>query len=307
MTTSVTAAVQQVIDRFGRIDVLVNNAGIGSMGAAEENSVAQAQGVFDVNVFGVMRMAKAVLPHMRAQGRGRIINLSSVLGFLPSPYMAVYAASKHAIEGYSESLDHEIREHGVRALLVEPAYTNTGFEAKQSAARHAPAGLRGAAARLRRRMMAAAIKDGDDPAIVAKVIVTAATDPKPKLRYTAGPRPDAPAHCAASLLPGSSTSRSASSTGWPADACPRQSPRKKETHRERRMAEIRPLVFPAGGKRPAPTDQHPDHTTRLAAVRSARRNAPGGFAARGRQRRPVRLGAAALFRGFMHDQTMYDR
>ncbi|MEU1448913.1 SDR family NAD(P)-dependent oxidoreductase [Streptomyces mirabilis] len=74
-----------------------------------------------------MRMVK-VLPHMRAQGRGRIINISSVLGFMPRPYMAVYAASKHAIEGYTGSMDHEIRDHGLRALLVEPAYTRTGFE-----------------------------------------------------------------------------------------------------------------------------------------------------------------------------------
>ena len=81
---SVTAAVQQVIERFGRIDVLVNNAGVGSIGAAEENSVAQAQAVFDINVFGVMRMVKEVLPHMRAQGRGRIVSLSSVLGVHPA-------------------------------------------------------------------------------------------------------------------------------------------------------------------------------------------------------------------------------
>lgn len=126
---SVAAAVQEVSERFGRIDVLVNNAGVGSIGAAEETSVAQAQAVFDTNVFGVMRMVNEVLPHMRAQRRGRIINISSVLGFLPQPYMAAYAASKHAIEGYTESLDHEIRDHGVRALIVEPAYTRTGFEA----------------------------------------------------------------------------------------------------------------------------------------------------------------------------------
>ncbi|WP_208329629.1 oxidoreductase [Streptomyces bluensis] len=182
---SVVAVVQQVIDRFGRIDVLVNNAGMGLMGAAEENSVAQAQVVFDVNVFGVMRMVKAVLPHMRARGRGRIINLSSVVGFLPSPYMAVYSASKHAIEGYSESLDHEVREHGVRALVVQPAYTNTGFEAN-SPRPDTPLEVYADQRRAFDRMMETAIKGGDDPAIVAKVIVAAATDPKPKLRYTAG-------------------------------------------------------------------------------------------------------------------------
>ena len=183
---SVTAAVEQVVAQFGRIDVLVNNAGMGAVGAAEESSVALAQDVFDVNVFGVMRMTKAVLPHMRAQGRGRIINVSSVVGFLPSPYMAVYAGSKHAIEGYSESLDHEVREHGVRALLVEPAYTSTGFEAN-SPRPDTPLQVYADQRRAYDRMMETAIKDGDDPAIVAKVIVAAATDPKPKLRYTAGP------------------------------------------------------------------------------------------------------------------------
>ncbi|MFD8765014.1 oxidoreductase [Streptomyces mirabilis] len=183
---SVSAAVQEVSERFGRIDVLVNNAGVGSMGAAEETSVEQAQGVFDTNVFGVMRMVNEVLPHMRAQRRGRIINISSVLGFLPQPYMAVYAASKHAIEGYSESLDHEVRDHGIRALIVEPAYTRTGFEAnsaKPDTPLHAYAKQRLTVD----RVMAEAIRDGDAPAVVAKAIVAAATDAKPKLRYTAGP------------------------------------------------------------------------------------------------------------------------
>ncbi|MFJ9023005.1 oxidoreductase [Streptomyces sp. NPDC102259] len=182
---SVTAAVQEAIERFGRIDVLVNNAGVGSIGAAEETSVAQAQAVFDTNVFGVMRMVNAVLPHMRAQRHGRIINISSVLGFMPQPYMAVYAASKHAIEGYSESLDHEVREHGIRSLLVQPAYTRTGFEAnsaKPDTPLHAYARQRLTVD----RVMAEAVRDGDAPDVVAKAIVAAATDAKPKLRYTAG-------------------------------------------------------------------------------------------------------------------------
>src|SRR5437764_6785815 len=161
---SVATAVEQVIERFGRIDVLVNNAGIGSSGASEESSVAQAQRVFDVNVFGLIRMTKAVLPHMRAQGNGRIINISSVLGFLPQPYMAVYAASKHAVEGYSESLDHEVREHGVRVLLVEPAYTNTGFDANSLQA-DTPLPVYAQQRHIFDSVMATAIKEGDDPAI----------------------------------------------------------------------------------------------------------------------------------------------
>ncbi|TDB77897.1 oxidoreductase [Micromonospora sp. KC721] len=185
-TESVTTVVQQVIEQSGRIDVLVNNAGLGAAGAAEESSLTQDQRLFDVNVFGLIRMTKAVLPRMRAQGGGRIINISSVLGFLPGPYMASYAASKHAIEGYSESLDHEVREHGVRVLLVQPAYTNTGFEANSLRA-DSPLPVYAQQRHIFDDLMAAAIKGGDDPAIVAKAVVSAATDPKPKLRYTAGP------------------------------------------------------------------------------------------------------------------------
>ncbi|SPF07198.1 oxidoreductase [Streptomyces sp. MA5143a] len=184
--TSVARAVDRVIEKFGRIDVLVNNAGIGSAGAGEERSLAQDQQLFDINVFGLIRMTKAVLPHMRAQGGGRIINLSSVLGFVPAPYMAAYAASKHAVEGYSESLDHEVRQHGVRVLLVEPAVTRTAFEAN-SPKPATPLPVYEQQRQVFERLMGAAMKDGDDPATVAKAIVAAATDPKPRLRYPAGP------------------------------------------------------------------------------------------------------------------------
>lgn len=182
---SVTAVVEHVVGRFGRLDVLINNAGIGSSGAAEELSVAQDQKVIDVNVLGVIRMMKAVLPHMRAQGQGRIVNVSSIAGLVPQPHMAVYVASKHALEGYSESVDHEVREYGVRVVLVEPGPTSTSFDG----AMLRPDVLMPAYAQQRKtfaEVMADSIRDGDDPTTVAKVIVTAATDAKPKLRYPAG-------------------------------------------------------------------------------------------------------------------------
>src|SRR5436190_22232340 len=125
---SVAGVVREVLERSGRIDVVVNNAGFGVSGAAEESSLEQARAIFDTNLFGSMRMTRAVLPHMREQGSGRIINVSSVLGLVPAPFGALYSATKHAIEGYSESLDHEVREYGVRVLLVEPAYTRTSFD-----------------------------------------------------------------------------------------------------------------------------------------------------------------------------------
>jgi len=183
---SVSRVVERVIERFGRLDVLVNNAGTGAAGAAEESSVAQIQRVFDINFFGLVRMTKAVLPHMRAAGTGRIINISSVLGLVPAPYMASYAATKHAIEGYSESVDHEVREYGIRVLLVEPAYTRTGFDAK-AIQPDAPLPIYAEQRNVFDGVMARAMADGDDPTIVARAIVAAATEPRPKLRYTAGP------------------------------------------------------------------------------------------------------------------------
>jgi NAD(P)-dependent dehydrogenase (short-subunit alcohol dehydrogenase family) len=182
---SVRSLVEEVIERFGRIDVLVNNAGVGAVGAGEESSIDQTREVFDINVFGLIRMANAVLPHMRARGSGRIVNVSSVLGLIPAPFMAVYAATKHAVEGYSESVDHELREHGIRMLLVEPAYTSTAFEAS-SLPPDSPLAIYDAQREVSRDVLATALRDADDPDVVAKVIVAAAIDAKPKLRSTAG-------------------------------------------------------------------------------------------------------------------------
>jgi NAD(P)-dependent dehydrogenase (short-subunit alcohol dehydrogenase family) len=182
---SVATAVGKVIERHGRIDVLVNNAGVGSSGASEESSVAQDQIVFDVNVFGLIRMTKAVLPHMRAQKSGRIINMSSVGGFAPQPFMASYVASKHAVEGYSESVDHEVREHGVRVLLVEPFNTSTSFDTSVVRGER-PLPVYEQGRRTFEAILAEGMKTGTDPAVIAQVIVAAATDPKPKLRYPAG-------------------------------------------------------------------------------------------------------------------------
>lgn len=132
------ALVQRLVDevarRAGRIDLVVNNAGVGLLGGAEESSIGQAQRLFDVNVFGVARVVNAVLPLMRAQKSGRIINMSSILGLIPAPFNAFYASTKHAIEGYSESLDHEVRRFGIRVVLVEPGVTRTAFEENLSRA-----------------------------------------------------------------------------------------------------------------------------------------------------------------------------
>jgi NAD(P)-dependent dehydrogenase (short-subunit alcohol dehydrogenase family) len=183
---SVASAVSTVIQRAGRIDVLVNNAGVGIFGAAEESSIAQAQELFDTNFFGLIRVTNEVLPHLRAQRSGRIINISSVLGFLPAPYGALYAASKHAVEGYSESLDHETREFGVRVSVVEPGYTDTAFDAN-AADPDSPIESYRALREHVKEALITAVRAGDDPSVVAKVVLRAATSRTPKLRYPAGP------------------------------------------------------------------------------------------------------------------------
>jgi NAD(P)-dependent dehydrogenase (short-subunit alcohol dehydrogenase family) len=125
---SIARGFQAIVTQARRIDVLVNSAGVTLLGAMEETSIAEAQTLFDTNLFGLLRTMKAVLPTMRAQRSGRIVNVSSVLGFLPAPYMALYSASKHAVEGLSETLDHEVRQFGIRVALVEPSFTKTNLD-----------------------------------------------------------------------------------------------------------------------------------------------------------------------------------
>jgi NAD(P)-dependent dehydrogenase (short-subunit alcohol dehydrogenase family) len=183
---SVEAAVREVLRAEGRIDLLVNNAGFGiAPAAAEESSMEQARSIFETNFFGIVRMTRAVVPHMRRQRAGRIINISSVLGFLPMPYAALYAATKHAVEGYSESLDHELRTRGIRVSVIEPAYTKTQFganfvepDSKLDEYRE----IRASLGRTLTEVMAAA----DDPGVVADAVLKAASAARPKLRYTAG-------------------------------------------------------------------------------------------------------------------------
>jgi short-subunit dehydrogenase len=130
-------------------------------------------------------MTRAVVPHMRLQGSGRIINIASVLGFLPMPYGALYAATKHAIEGYSESLDHELRTRGIRVSIIEPAYTKTPFDAnflEPDAKLDAYREVRAAVNRRVKEVMATA----EEPGVVADTVLKAATAAHPKLRYTAG-------------------------------------------------------------------------------------------------------------------------
>jgi len=183
---SVEAAVTEALRLEGRIDLLVNNAGFAVAPAgAEESSIEQAWSIFNTDFFGIVRMTRAVVPHMRRQGGGRVINIGSVLGFLPAPYMALYAATKHAIEGYSESLDHELRTRGIRVSVIEPAYTKTQFDANFVQPDSTLDEYREVRAVLGKRLKEV-IQAAYVPVVVADVVVKAAIAAQPKLRYAAG-------------------------------------------------------------------------------------------------------------------------
>lgn len=126
---SVQAAVQQIVAQAGRIDLLVNNAGFGISGAVEFTDTKEAQRQLEVNFFGMVRMNRYVLPVMRAQGSGRIINLSSVAGAIPIPFQTYYSASKAAINAYTLALANEIRPFGIQVCCVQPGDIRTGFTA----------------------------------------------------------------------------------------------------------------------------------------------------------------------------------
>jgi NAD(P)-dependent dehydrogenase (short-subunit alcohol dehydrogenase family) len=130
---SIQAAVNETISRFGRIDVLVNNAGYGQVGSIEELSDAESRSNFDVNVFGLLNVTRNILPHMRAQQSGQIFNISSIAGLTGSfPGFGIYCATKFAVNGLSESLAAEVKPFGISVTIVSPGYFRTEFLASGS-------------------------------------------------------------------------------------------------------------------------------------------------------------------------------
>ncbi len=186
---SIDAAIEEVIRREGRIDVLVNNAGVSARGPIEDYDDDEVLAIFDTNVFGVIRVTRAVLPHMRAQGSGAIVTVSSLGGKVPTPFSGIYSASKHAVEAVSDALHYELHQFGIRAVLIEPDEFDTQVFNNLLRARrfsegsaYLEAGRRFAEARER---LTDPARRGD-PQVVADVIVDAAKADQPKRRYLVG-------------------------------------------------------------------------------------------------------------------------
>ena len=182
---SVKGAVESVFEKASKIDILINNAGYSLAGGLEETSIAEARELFETNFFGALRLTQAVLPLMRRDGYGRIVNISSMAGIVPIPYRGIYAASKHALEGYTEILDYEVRQFGIRAVLVEPTFTKSNIVANERIPeREIPA-----YAGQKQRVEAVIRKEhagADEPRAVAEVIYRAATAERPRLHNPVG-------------------------------------------------------------------------------------------------------------------------
>jgi len=185
---SVAAGVGEVLERERRLDAVVNAAGFGIAGAVEDTSVDEARAQFETNVFGVLRVCRAVLPVFRRQGSGLIVNVSSIAGRVGLPFQAFYAASKFALEGLTEALRMEVLSFGIHVVLVEPGDFATGFtdRRRQTAASAANPAYR------ERFLKAMAVIEKDErgaapPDAVARLIARIVALPAPRLRYTVGP------------------------------------------------------------------------------------------------------------------------
>ncbi len=182
---AVRAGVAEVLADAGRIDVLVNNAGYVLSSLIEEATTQEAQAQFDTNFFGIVRMTKAVLPAMRRQRDGTIINVGSLAGLVGVPGEGFYSATKFAIEGYSESLRYEVERFGIRVCIVEPSYFRTGIADAKVHGSDRIEDYHG----LRDRIAAVfddGARRGDDPQLVADRIARIVECPRPRLRYRVG-------------------------------------------------------------------------------------------------------------------------
>jgi NAD(P)-dependent dehydrogenase (short-subunit alcohol dehydrogenase family) len=185
--SSIAAAVEEGIDRFGRIDTLLNNAGYGAYGPLEAFSTDRIRRQFDTNVIGLLEMTKAVLPHMRANRAGTIVNISSIGGQITFPLGTLYHGTKFAVEGLSEALHYELEPLGIRVRIVEPGMVRTDFGGRsfdfameEALSDYAPT------AQAMGRLFGKLASDPSAPEVVAGVIWQAVTDTGDRLRFRAG-------------------------------------------------------------------------------------------------------------------------
>ena len=196
---SVEACLNTLLKNAGRLDILVNNAGYVLRGAIEETTLEEAKAQFETNLFGAVRMIKGVLPIMRRQGSGQIINISSGVAMGPSPFLGFYSASKFALAGYTEALRYEVKPFNVRVSLVEPGFIKTHVWHNQQDAAHRISDYDP----WRKRLFEASREYDEkapEPSVVAECVLRIIESKSPKLRYQVG-KPAAQVFWLRRLLP----------------------------------------------------------------------------------------------------------
>ena len=186
--TSVKNARDHILSEVGRIDILVNNAGYGLVGVLEDLSIEEIKSQYETNLFGLIRVIHAVLPTMRKQRSGRIINISSGAGIFGYPGGSAYVSTKFAVEGLSESIAYELEPFGIKVILIEPGFIRTNFANAMVIAKKAQDSASPYSELMQKTMagFSELAKNASDAELVAKIILDVATNPSPRLRYLAG-------------------------------------------------------------------------------------------------------------------------
>jgi NAD(P)-dependent dehydrogenase (short-subunit alcohol dehydrogenase family) len=185
---SIKSAIQSILSETGRIDLLVNNAGYGLTGALEDIGIDEIKAQYETNLYGVIRVTQEVLPIMRKQGSGRIINISSGAGRFGFPGGSAYVSSKFALEGLTESMAYELEQFGIKTVLVEPGFVRTNFGDNMVIAQKAqdPNSPYSQMMQMMSSIRGKMLENASDADLVAEVVVEAATAKEPNLRYLAG-------------------------------------------------------------------------------------------------------------------------
>lgn len=185
--TSVNTAVNYIIEKEGAINILVNCAGYGIAGSVEDTTAEEAYNQLNANFLGTLRMCRSVLPYMRQQKKGLIVNVSSVAGFVPIPFQSMYSASKYAIEAMSEALRMEVKPFGIRVAMVEPGDTRTGFTDKREFVKASKSGSAYSGVfEVSIDTMANSEKNGHKPEKVVQAISKIINSSNPPVRITVG-------------------------------------------------------------------------------------------------------------------------
>ncbi len=183
---SVNNAVEYIIQKETRLDVLINNAGIGLAGAVEEVDEESVKHIFDTNITGVYRTCKAVLPQMRRQKSGKIINIGSIAGMIGLPYRSFYSASKFAIEGFSEGLSMEVKQFGIKVVLVQPGDMKTSINQNRIEVDGGQDSPYLESFNYVRSKFSNAVDNAFEPIVIAKIIDQIINDKRPSFRYIKG-------------------------------------------------------------------------------------------------------------------------